>query len=89
MSRRGYESEDLRILEVGAGSSGLAGLALWRVASELKGVQAVLELTDGEAENVRFLEENLLLNNVSGASSAKKVLWGDAYIIDNLSRPKM
>jgi tRNA1(Val) A37 N6-methylase TrmN6 len=72
----------MRILELGAGSSGLAGLALWQVASGLKGVQASLRLTDGEIENINFLQENILLNIGSSESNqASKLLWGDVSII--------
>jgi hypothetical protein len=40
--RGGEEKGQARILEVGAGSSGLAGLALWQVAAQLKGVHPML-----------------------------------------------
>lgn len=51
----GGKEGKVRILELGAGSSGLAGLALWQVAANLKGVKASIELTDGEVDNISFL----------------------------------
>ena len=53
---RGGESRHLRVLELGAGSSGLAGLAFWHVAHSLKGVDMMVELTDGESDNIAFLQ---------------------------------
>jgi hypothetical protein len=82
------KSGQVRILELGAGSSGLAGVALWRVAAGLKGVQPQLELTDGEADNIPFLRDNIALNNLPhGCCTANALLWGEVASISNLSLP--
>lgn len=59
------KSGKARILELGAGSSGLAGVALWRIAAGIKGVHPELLLSDGEVENIPFLQDNIALNNLS------------------------
>lgn len=71
------KSGKARILELGAGSSGLAGVALWRIAAGLKGVQPELLLTDGEADNIPFLRDNITINNLPVQSCiASLLLWG-------------
>jgi hypothetical protein len=54
-SKSGHES--ISVLELGAGSSGLAGIALSQlIGSRSKGQQVHLELTDGEGDNICYLQ---------------------------------
>lgn len=68
----------MKILELGAGSSGLAGIALAQLVLRFfKDLEVELYLTDGQVHAIPFLNENLQSNlPQKGIFSAQRLLWG-------------
>ena len=55
--------EKIKILELGAGSSGIASIALAKAIINItKEYKLFLKLTDGEETNIQFLSTNLQVN---------------------------
>lgn len=72
-------NDGLRLLELGAGTSGLAGVALAKCAT--RPVIAV-HLTDGNVDCVPALKRNAALNGIAN-TKAYQLLWSESHAMDH------